>query len=248
MKNIIRLRIQNNQVKRKLIKQIPQKSIVIDIGSGFGGDIMKYNGHVSIVLLVEPDEINRNELYKRLDNLKSELVTKFIVLDCGGEDYETITRAYLDIKETEEYMNLTTSVVSMLSLTFFWNSEKLLRKFEKTLTEIAKNSIDNCYFYFFTIEGNRFRKMLDNHNDYINNSAIKAKYIENNTGISIKGQVKIKITDSIVRTQYENLVDLKDLKVIKNLEIHDGLIETYLSEIEKEYGETHIYGKALIIK
>lgn len=245
-KDLSRLRLQNNSVKKELIKQIPKNSVVIDIGTGRGGDIMKYNNHVSLVICVEPDEINRKELYNRLDSLKDTLTTKFIVLDCGGEDYNKIRDTYLEIKK--DYPTNDTAIVSMLSLTFFWKNSEMLKLFERTLTEISKYSPKDCYFYFLTIEGNRFKKYLERNNNYIKTSALKAKYYpdEVNYGVGIRGKVKIEIPDSIVRLQIESLVNLPDLKCITELDYQTALIEDYLSTVEKEYGECHVYGKAKI--
>lgn len=117
-KDLYRLRLQNNRIKKELLSTIPKKSIVVDIGTGNGGDILKYNNIASVVICVEPDKDNRTELQNRLSKFKSILTTKFEILSCGGEDHETIMKTFIPIRNS--MVDAPVAVVSMLSMTFFW--------------------------------------------------------------------------------------------------------------------------------
>ena len=260
-KDFLRLRQQNNKVKSDLISSIPKKSIVVDIGFGAGGDIDKYNGAVDIVIGVEPDESRRQKLYKRLEEAKSRLTTRFIVVKSGGEDIDEIMKELIPVMKSYPHANV--AVVSMLSLTFFWKNRKMLDKLETTLKTIAReaftvsggSSINSTYFYFYTVEGNRFLKYFkEDPNDStslkIANYGIEARYDPTAVkyGVGIPGKVRLKIIDSVTvtETQTEFLVVLEDLKCLQGLEYQTGLIESYLTKEEHAYGQTHVYGKAKI--
>lgn len=257
-KDFLRLRQQNQTVKSNIISSIPKNSIVVDIGFGAGGDIWKYNGHVHTVIGVEPFEPHQRELYKRLEEAKDKLKTKFNILKIGGEDIEEIMKALIPVMKS--YPNSNVAVVSMLSLTFFWKNRKMLDKLEKTLTTIAREAFNisggSTYFYFYTIEGNRFLKYLKENNKdstspiKISNYGIEAKYDPTATkyGVGIPGRVRLKILGSVTvtETQTEYLAVLEDLKCLRDIEVHDGLIESYLTKEEKDYLKTHVYGKAKI--
>lgn len=254
-KDFSRLRFQNNRVKRNLINTIPKKSIVIDIGSGFGGDIFKYNKIVDVVICIEPNDTNRKELQKRLKKAKSWLDTKYEVLGCGGEDTETIMETFRPIRDNHPDVNVV--VCSMLSLTFFWKNKDYLSLFKHTLREISKYS-NGALFYFFTIEGYRFQKYFEENNNKIKNTGMRAQYDPTNKkyGVGIPGRVKIEIYDTIVGgteatgstgIQSEYLVNLDDLKdTISDIVIKDGKIEEYLTEDESKYALCHVYGTGKI--
>lgn len=245
-KDLSRLRFQNNRVKKELISTIPKKSIVVDIGSGFGGDIFKYNNIADVVICIEPDTKNRTELLNRLKIAKDSLKTRYEVLSCGGEDTETIMETFRPIRNS--LPNSQVVISSMLSLTFFWKNKSYLNLFKKTLKEISKYS-NGALFYFYTIEGNRFKKYLEENGNKIKNSAFRALYDPDATdyGVGIPGRLKIEIFDSIVTLQREYLVDLMDLNdIMKDLTFKDGKIEDYLTEDETKYAQCHVYGTAYI--
>lgn len=246
-KDLSRLRFQNNRIKKMLIGTIPKKSIVIDIGTGFGGDIFKYNNIADIVICIEPIDRNRTELLNRLRIAKSSLKTRFEVLSCGGEDTETIMEAFKPIRNSLPDAQVVVS--SMLSLTFFWKNAAYLDLFKNTLKSISKYS-NGALFYFYTIEGNRFKKYLEENDNKIKNSAFRASYDSSATeyGVGIPGRLKIEIYDTIVSLQREYLVDLTDLNdVLTDVVIKDGKIENYLTEDESNYAHCHVYGTAKIV-
>lgn len=245
-KDLSRLRFQNNRVKKELINTIPKKSIVVDIGSGFGGDIFKYNNIADVVICIEPNDKNRTELLNRLRIAKPTLKTRYEVLSCGGEDTETIMETFKPIRNSLPQAQVVVS--SMLSLTFFWKNKSYLALFKRTLREVSKYS-NGALFYFYTIEGNRFKKYLEENNNKIKNSAFRVLYDPKATeyGVGIPGRLKIEIFDTIVDLQREYLVNLTDLNdTVSDLTFKDGQIESYLTEDESKYAQCHVYGTARI--
>lgn len=245
-RDFTRLRFQNNRVKKELLSKIPKGSIVVDIGTGNGGDILKYNGRVEVVLCIEPDDKNRAELRSRLASLKPTLTTRFIVTEYGGEETDKIVEAFVPIMES--YPRAQVAVVSMLSLTFFWKNREMLGRFENTLREIARASKNGAGFYFFTVEGHRFQKYFAENKNKISNYGMKAIYDPelSQYGVSLPGKVKIRLEETIVRGQEEFLVVLEDLKILKELSYREGVIENYLTPEELRYAQCSVYGTAKI--
>lgn len=254
-KGIPRLRLQNNTIKRNLIKSLPKGCLVVDIGTGFGGDIRKYNGIAHSVICIEPYETNRIELIKRLKVLQDDpkTTTRYIVLDCGGEDTETIMDTFRAVRS--QMLEAPVAVTSMLSMTFFWKNKDFLGKFKNTLRSIAGegglgSTSPPPAFYFYTIEGHRFLKYFKENDNKIKNTAIIARYNPKykDLGVGIPGKVEIAIPDSILpEPQTEYLVDLDDLKdVLVDLKTEDGLLDTYLTKDEMDYAKVHVFGSARI--
>lgn len=243
-KDFQRLRWQNNRIKRSLIQRIPKGSLVVDIGTGKGGDIFKYNNIAEVVLCIEPNDKNRAELRSRLAEA-TDLKTRFIVTDLKGEDTKDIMEAFIPIRKS--YPNAKVVVSSMLSMTFFWKDRTTLDTFENTLKAIAKESV-GADFYFFTVEGHRFRKYLSENNNKIINYGLKAQYDPEakKYGVGIPGRLKVQLPDTIVELQREYLVDLNDLTCLRNLEYQEAIIEKYLTPEEFLYGRCAVFGTASI--
>lgn len=244
-KNFSRLFVQNNRGKRQLLQSIPKGSIVVDIGTGRGADIYKYNGIAKIVLCVEPFEKNRLELINRIASMK--LTTKFIVLDAGGEDTDKIMEKFNVMVEANPTAPV--AVASMISLTFFWKNKEYLSQFERTLKAISKRSLEGATFYYYTVEGNRFLKYFEENNNKIRNIGLLANYYPDSVeyGVGIPGKVKVSLPGSILSApQIEYLVNLEDLTCLKNITFNEGLIEDYLSKDEIRYAKVFVFGKAKI--
>lgn len=128
----------HNRLKRNLLNtSIDRNSVILDIGSGVGGDLQKF-AKAKHIYLVEPNDSNLIELNRRIDSHK--MRKKVTVIHAKFEETEKI-RAKLT-----ERINL---VTSMFSLTFFWESREMLRKFVHSLTSLAPDA----RFLFATMEG-----------------------------------------------------------------------------------------------
>lgn len=236
-----RMRRQNQRVKTDLIAKYPDQCIIVDIGMGQGADLYKYQTKAVKVICIEPDLKNRTELFRRIGTLKSSEQNKFIVLNVGGEDSNAILDTYISVKR--QFPNSQTVVSAMLSLTFFWQSRKFLDSLLQTIGAI--NSLSpNTKFGFMVVDGTRFLKMFDSQNK-IRERGLQADYRPNETGgISIPGMIKIKMDNTILRrAQYEYLVNLSDMLPDVSIDwFKEAVIERYLSQKERQYAQTHIYG------
>ena len=222
---------QNNKIKRDIFdKNLEEDTILIDIGSGKGGDLTKWK-KASHIYCIEPNQINLAELYNRISYHK--MNDKVTVLECGGEDTEFILKN-LDIT------NKNVTVSMMLSLSFFWKNENMLNQLQNTLVSIAKLASNNVKFLYYTIEGNRTLKLFQEKGNDITLGPCHMIY--NNP------EIYINIKNSIVVDQTEYLVKLLDLTCIKDRTEHPSVIETYLSEDEKTYGNLFVYGVGVIDK
>lgn len=239
---IPRLILQNRRVKTEILSKIPNKAIVVDLGTGRGGDISRYS-RASHVLCVEPDEQNRNKLLERIRN--KNLEHKFHVIPCGAQHTETIIKKLREIREI--CSDCPVVVSAMLSMTFFWQSQKFLDRFKETLRAVSLES-GSADFYFFTVEGNKFLKYLQEKDGKINMKKFKAKYNPDpKYGVSLPGKVTIAIEETIVRPQTEFLVNLSDLDdTLEGMKVFNGKIEDFLTEHESIMAEASVYGYAKI--
>jgi hypothetical protein len=65
-------------------------------------------------------------------------------------------------------------------------------------------------------------------------------------GVGIPGKVKVHLPGTIVKPQREYLVDLDDLKCLKDMKVSEGVIEDYLTIEETRYGRCSVFGHARI--
>lgn len=234
--NFDRLFAQNNIVKRLMLDAINPNSIVIDIGTGRGGDLGKYRKGAHVIC-VEPDPVNFAELKRRHANLSPNECIRFSLLGCGGEETEVIME-HLD-KVLRGYPAAPITVVSMLSLTFFWKNRELLDRFKNTLMACAYRR--ETTFVAYTIGGRQFLSYINERGIQFEVGPLSIKYDSSKGGVSIPGTVTVKIDGQIVRGQDEYFVNLGDLRdVVKATSRKPGLIEPYLTAEEKAYGETHV--------
>jgi hypothetical protein len=120
------MREYHNQIKKKLLSSKPRtrnNKVLLDIGSGRGGDINKWSQY-DLIFAVEPNEDHRKELMSRLKTSKIG-EQKVIIIPTKGEDYKTITKTI-----QEKYGDKVSTVSMMLCFSFFDNdnSRNAVRK------------------------------------------------------------------------------------------------------------------------
>jgi hypothetical protein len=199
-----------------------RKNILLDIGSGRGGDISKWLKNFDYVIAVEPNEEHILEMKRRLQGYGEEAVSRVKIVNCGGEDIDTITNAMEGYKA---------DVVSMmLSLSFFWNLEEptLLTRLA---TVIATNVKSDGKMIFLTQDGRALSELF---RPTLRGFGLKGVYFsprgnqtfDNNreeidlgvSKIKLNGNVvDIHISDSIVENQREYLVYIYDLVLQLNI-------------------------------
>lgn len=153
------VRMYHNDIKRYVLRLLndnsPRNSTksIVDIGSGRLGDLMKWT-HVGIdrVLAVEPNEDNIAEAYSRLKNYKGKTEVK--IVQASGEDTELIVDS-ADFGPEESI-----SIVSMLSMSFFFIDDDHFENFCHTLRSLATKFSRELWFYFFTVDGDSVKRVF----------------------------------------------------------------------------------------
>jgi precorrin-6B methylase 2 len=206
-KNFTLLRKLHNKVKRKLYETLPG-GILLDIGSGRGGDVSKWKKY-NQVIAVEPNSEHIQELERRINFYQ---VDNVHVLQSGGEDTSKIVQKVQEITSDGKVDVIT----MMLSLTFFWQKQEILNQLVETVTQTLKSG---GTFAFMVMNGDVVEEMLQPFFPSIlsvdptssinprllfrvNEEGIPYAYLELQSLISMeegKGrEVKIYIQDSIV--------------------------------------------------
>lgn len=144
----------HNRIKEQLINENVSNSIVLDIGSGRGGDLTKYQHRVKYLYAVEPNKDNLQELERRLDGLPN-LKSKTSVINVGGEENIKITNV---IREKYQKVDI---ISFMLSLSFFWSSTYHLDALVQT---IITNLKPGGKIVFLTVNGESLLEVLKDKN------------------------------------------------------------------------------------
>lgn len=145
----------HNKIKSDLYYQTSlkyKKSLnLLDIGSGRGGDINKWSKFSGNIVAVEPYKPNRDELIKRIN--KSKIKDRVTIVPLGGEKTVEITKAVENIASGK------VDVVSlMLSMSFFWSSDKHLDALVRT---IVTNIKPGGRIIFLTIDGDSLEEIFE---------------------------------------------------------------------------------------
>ena len=139
-----------NLFKGEYISQFAKGKIVLDIGSGQGGDIDKYAyAKAKHLFLVEPNPIFMAQCKERYTNLKIAKPNATFI-ETGGQNSD----------EIQKQIYLTPNVVFMMfSLTYFFESKEICSKLVQTIT---KNMAPGEYFICTVMDGYRVRQLLQN--------------------------------------------------------------------------------------
>lgn len=114
------MRKYHNKIKRNLFKysqNTRNHKVLLDIGSGRGGDINKWT-EFDLVFAVEPNAEHQKEFLIRLKNAKID-ESKVILIPTKGEDYQTITETI-----ASRYGEKVSTVSLMLSFSFFYDEAR----------------------------------------------------------------------------------------------------------------------------
>ena len=150
------MRKYHNRIKRNLLAN--RSGLLLDLGSGIGGDVNKWDNFEKIIC-VEPSDSNIIILKQRIKskyNLDATVLTnvgrnikvkdKIVILKTGAEDHQFITQM------VNIFFGRQADVVSsMLSLSFFWFNDSLL---DNLVTTITTNLKKGGVYLYLTIDGN----------------------------------------------------------------------------------------------
>jgi len=256
---------QNTKLMRKYHNVIKKERIinklsglVLDIGSGVGGDLDKYlkNENIKDVLFVEPNVEFIEEFERRRSNLY--LGNKnFHIIRAGGEETDKISEAFKEyILPKSENCDL--HINMMISLSFFWKSKKMLNNLATTINTVIKiyksvNSASLCRSAG-TREGSSDNASLSSLNErvagssdkrdiYFNFLTIEGKRLENL--FSEKGD-SIMLNNIVLKRLGENevFVDIEESKTVESqteyfvyLENLFELIDFQINNLEEADGE-----------
>lgn len=206
-KGLVLMRRYHNRIKKELLSKIPIGSVVLDIGTGNGGDLTKYKD-IKKLYAVEPNETNREELRRRLKLTKPKYQVEII------EDYGQNLQDYIPDVIPEKSVDV---ISFMLSLTFFWENRKTFNKLVDIIRKVLKPGGE---ILFFVMDGTIVEQKL---RDNPGNKSILSKELKNSLGMKLKlgkwkgkdshfgRDVYIHIDDSIVQDQTEYLAYIEDL-------------------------------------
>ena len=207
-------RKKSNLEKDRLIQSIDPNALVIDIGFGKGGDILKYvNRGITDIIGIEPNFDNITEFYNRYDVIyvkgiimKNEVTVKdkkinVTIINTSAVDEKILKIVTTLIKEIKKPV----TVCAFFSLTYFFNP---LNDFVKLFYYIS-------YFYPFKIIGTVMdgEKTVDFLNNYVWNSekcGLDLRLVQKRNS---SDKVYIRIFDSAtVQGHYEYLCQFNRLK------------------------------------
>lgn len=235
------MRKYHNVIKRALLDDVPEGAHLIDIGSGRGGDLSKMR-KFSKVLCIEPDSANLNGpggLRERLSEMKDK--DKFHILQCGGEATDKIMEKIQEVF-SNEIGTKPVYISMMLSLSFFWGKEEMLRSLVETLLSIKKlfGDKNEVKFIFLTIEGDRTLELLNKYNNSIRFPSVIMDYNPE------KQEVYIDFPGTIVGKQTEYIVKLKELPLLLEAKVDyekNANGQKFLNKYEKEFTSMYVYGR-----
>lgn len=214
------LRRFHNQIKRDLLNKLDRNSVLLDIGSGRGGDVSKWT-EFSHVYAVEPDLENIEELRRRISLAKLE--KQVTVINAKGEDYQTIISQMGDV--------MVDGISFMLSLTFFWESSDKLNG----LIELIKRTLKpGGKVVFLTMDGDAVEQFFNpvfggtRRKEFMANQITMLYDYEQRPRAGSGRELFINIEGTIVENQKEYLVFLTDLETRLNF----GLTRSYRADKE----------------
>jgi hypothetical protein len=244
--NIRLVRKYHNRVKAELFNiALGNDNHLIDIGSGYGGDISKTEKYTKI-LAIEPDPEHMEEFRRRLKMESPEKQSSISTLIAGGEEYESIMEA---VRHTfgNDFGRKPLYISMMLSLSFFWKSEEMLQQLANTINLIKEEyyrSVPKGFkgasvkFLFLTIDGEKVVKLMKENNNSVNLNGVLMNYKDDVVYIDIPG--------TIVDRQTEYPVYLKDLQELTDMEIKFEKVaneEKLLSEGEIKFTSLYKFGE-----
>lgn len=135
--------------------------ILLDIGSGRGGDLAKW-GSYDLVLCVEPSKENMDELKSRLANMEPHVQSKVKTLQAYGQEYKKIHRFVME--HLAPLGKTKVDVVAMMdSLTFFFMDDgKALADLKKTIDLCLK---DTGLFIWKAMDGTKAKQAVSYSSD-----------------------------------------------------------------------------------
>lgn len=213
---------------------------LLDIGSGKGGDILKWKNLSLNVYAIEPNNTNISELKNRLTTFnyheKNGIYTQenstIKTLQTGGEDTFNISDLVKDPVECVSIFN---------ALTFFFKNEQML---DQLMNTISVSTDVNSRFIGMVMDSEKVIELLNGKDsvDYPGWQLNKVSF--NDTPYN--NEITINLEDTIVTNQTEYLVDYTELsnklKEIGFTQLETGFLDyPELSESQNILSRTYRY-------
>jgi hypothetical protein len=257
-----------NKVKRDLYFGIPDNADIFEIGTGNGGQLYRWK-RFNKILGVEPSSEHIREMNTRLQKYdttlnedENKLTPRVQVLLGGAEETERIVnnaKTWFTWKKNKNIKPF--YIVSMLSLSFFWKDKDTFNSLVKTVQSLRQAYIKaggkEVFFLFLTIRGSLVKQLFKEHTNVVTQGKKRSLTLgpcsmilnEKKSKEDLSPVLEVDIKDTIVSSQEEYLVNIKDLKdyfpLIK-LKSKSANIEPCMSEAERTYSSLLVYGSAKI--
>jgi len=191
-------RVSNLQKKTLLNTYVPKGQTLLDIGSGRGGDLHKWNQNQYSVYAVEPDEFHRTEFARRRQTMASRTPQNQVTLiNTVIEDTQTIA----DVVGGGRI----DSVVAFFSLTYLTKNKQTWTDFLRSINRFVPTG---GIFVGTVLDGLKTRLLLSKSQGIVNNPTFTIKQKYQSESPSFLGDdifLDIKDPDSLVKDQTEYL-------------------------------------------
>lgn len=229
--NNVLMRKYHGRIKRTLFMQNPGE-ILLDIGSGWGGDIAKWKAAgYSKIIAVEPSEKNIKTFKERLAMETPDIRLKVHILNSNGQNFKEI-REFMD-----EHLGkkAKANVVSMMdSLTYFFDNESSLVSLKKTLDLCMRT---DGTFLWKAMNGDLVKKAFEEAD------TDEIRFGKGKDYIKKEGEgLKVNIDPNVSTNEW--YTDIDELKLVLNLEgeVNIASHEKLLSEDYLAFSSLYSYG------
>jgi len=197
--DLVVMRKYHNLIKQHLLTQyVAQGSTMLDIGSGRGGDLLKWKKLNLKVTVVEPNEEVIVEFKRRQENLKTD--AKIIM--AGAQDTKIITKQLKGEKVDV--------IAAFFSLTFFPKNEEMFQGLIDTIDQTLKNE---GMLIGIVLDGHKVMKLLSTLKTYENDAfSIRKANTWKKSAFGNKLLVNINDPSSMVKEVHEYLFFFDEFK------------------------------------
>ena len=145
------MRYAHNRTKEFLLENFRGKKIIVDVGSGQGGDLRKWSAlGLEKVFALEPSEEMRTEFKKRFDSLPDRQKVGITLKSFGVQDTEKVLAAVGDAAQ---------GVAAFFSLTFLGGSKSDVLALTQTVSGLLRKEGER--FVGIVMDGKEVHSLLD---------------------------------------------------------------------------------------
>jgi hypothetical protein len=231
--NTVLMRKYHNKLKRRIFNT-DRKSYLIDIGSGKGGDISKWN-KFERVLAVEPNPVYIEELERRKSQNPS-MGQKIKVIEAASEDTQKIVEAL----DSWRIGDATVYISFMFCFGFLWDPDRF-DGMVNTVKAINEKLNTKCKILYITLDGSKVEDLFaEAKSDNVTLNTISMTRVNFDSM-----EISIEDSKTVTEPQTEFLVYPKDLfQRIGYVSIPKYPQAMGMSQPEQKYTNLLVYGEA----